>query len=436
LLKGVADGRVLTKQELRDVGSFTDPELPNSMRALAANAHGNLQPTQNGRFRPMESNACDNCTNDCSDKAKNCGVDAFTDLDPISLFGCFGHWYDCMNNCNNPGGPCCSVSCSSGTCCATGQSCCGGTGGTPPTCCDDGSVCVSGIFDGVYQYSYCCPAGSAPAGCQYTDDGFNVTMYCRQPNQTCCGYEGVCNSGQTCVNAEWGICCPSGQDYCADALTCCDGKCITYNRGTSAETQVCCPKPNVIWGDSTPAGNPTCCAPENCRTSSTGKRVCCDHPPCGDVCCESPATCHNGKCGVGQPCGNTFCGFGEQCCDGKCCGSCCAGGCCPSSDDTCINGHCCSKQQSCGSICCSSGQFCSHGRCMSGCPDGMDLSRAPDGTLTCCPLYQCNNPSNDNICIENSCPGGVCCGPNQVCCPGNFPGQFRCSNPPCPPTSQ
>ncbi len=348
LLKGIADGRILTKEELHNVSSFSDPELSNSMRALVANAHRNLQTGQKGVRRPMESNACDNCDNDCDDKAKSCGVDSFTSLDPVELFGCYKTWYDCRNNCNNPGGPCCNVNCGNGTCCATGQSCCGGSGGTPPTCCDNGSVCVSGIFQGVTQYSYCCPGGSDAAGCQYTDDGFNITMYCRQPNQTCCGYEGVCNSGQFCANAEWGICCSSGQDYCANSLTCCNGKCITYNRGTSAEHQECCTNPNVIWGDPNSAGNSTCCAPANRRTASSGKHVCCDHPLCGDVCCESPAICQNGKCGIGTPCGNTYCGFGEQCCGGKCC------------NGTCLNGKSCcpNTQQACGNACCPPGQLC------------------------------------------------------------------------------
>jgi hypothetical protein len=67
-----------------------------------------------------------------------------------------------------------------------------------------------------------------------------------------------------------------------------------------------------------------------------------------------------------------------------------------------------------------------------GCPQGEDISTAPDGTVTCCPLYQCNNPSNDNICVANSCPGGICCLPNQVCCPTVLPGHYRCSYPPCP----
>ena len=348
LIKGIADGRILSKGELRNVNSFSDTELSNSMRALAENAHSNLQRGQKGVRRPMESNACDNCNNDCDDKAKACGATSFATLDPFQLVGCYKDWHDCKDNCNSSGGPCCSVSCGNGTCCATGQSCCGGSGGTPPTCCDNGSVCVSGIFQGTTPYSYCCPGGSDAAGCQYTDDGFNIIMYCRQSNQSCCGYEGVCNSGQFCANAEWGICCASGQDYCDKALTCCNGKCITYNRGSSSEHQECCAKPKVIWGDPNSAGNATCCAPENLRTSSSGKHVCCDHALCGDTCCESPAICQNGKCGVGTFCGKTYCGFGEQCCNGKCC------------IGTCLNGKLCcpASQQACGNACCPSGELC------------------------------------------------------------------------------
>jgi hypothetical protein len=35
LIKGIADGRILSKEELRNVNSFSDTELSNSMRVLA-----------------------------------------------------------------------------------------------------------------------------------------------------------------------------------------------------------------------------------------------------------------------------------------------------------------------------------------------------------------------------------------------------------------
>lgn len=425
-IKAIADGKPVNTPNLTGLNQYVDEQLHNSVRVLAGNAHENLSIGNSRARRVVDNGACDNCVNDCTDKAKNCSVDAFTDLDPIALFGCAGHWMDCMNNCNNPGGPCCSVSCNNGQiCCAVGQTCCGGTAGTPPTCCDAGAVCISGIFDGVTQYSYCCPAGSDPAGCQYTDDGININMYCRAPGQTCCGYEGVCNSGQTCINPQWGLCCPNGQPLCSGSFACCDGACITYNAGTSAQNQACCAHPNVIWGDARSGVNPVCCPPQSCRTSSRGQKICCDQPLCGDVCCVGSGVCHDGKCGVGEPCGSSFCGFGEPCCGGKCCPA----------GSTCLNGKCCPQLQSCGTVCCSSGQFCSEGRCMSGCPNGMDIARAPDGSEICCPLYQCNNPSDDNICLQAACPG-LCCGPNKVCCPTELPGHYTCSFAPCPPTAQ
>jgi hypothetical protein len=110
--------------------------------------------------------------------------------------------------------------------------------------------------------------------------------------------------------------------------------------------------------------------------------------------------------------------------------TCCNGICCPE-NTKCIGGQCCPIAQSCGSVCCASGQFCTNGSCVSTCPEGEDLSTAPNGTQMCCQLFQCDDPSNDNVCVAASCPG-VCCAPQQVCCPTGSPGIYTCSFPPCP----
>ena len=46
----------------------------------------------------MESNACDNCNNDCDDKAKACGATSFATLDTFQLVGCYKDWNDCKDN--------------------------------------------------------------------------------------------------------------------------------------------------------------------------------------------------------------------------------------------------------------------------------------------------------------------------------------------------
>ncbi len=139
---------------------------------------------------------------------------------------------------------------------------------------------------------------------------------------------------------------------------------------------------------------------------------------CGSACCASGETCNDGQCGYGQACGNDFCGFGATCCGGSCC------------NGTCMNGDaCCSTAQTCGDQCCGAGQFCSNGACVTGCPDGTDISTSPTGTELCCPLYQCHNPTNDDVCVAASC-NESCCAPGQVCCnSAASPGGLACNDP-------
>jgi hypothetical protein len=143
------------------------------------------------------------------------------------------------------------VQCGNDICCSSDQFCCG----TQPGgyCCDNGSICVKGQLE-IWLYSYCCSAGSDPAGCQTDVGGRQLVAYCRQADQTCCGPFGPCNRGQYCADATFCICCPAGQSFCGG--NCCDGTCLTYNKGTSAENRVCCPKPTV---------GPICCAPTIAR---------------------------------------------------------------------------------------------------------------------------------------------------------------------------
>jgi hypothetical protein len=269
------------------------------------------------------------------------------------------------------------------TCFIPGNGCCK-TPCHPLSCCDSNEQCCgSDVCCGPTNVEVCgnaaqgaCCEADAPVGC-----GDETGVICCAPNSTCCATGTCCSAGNVCMPG--GTCCPSN--------AVCNGSCC-------------------------PTG-------QTCLTAPGGAKVCCDPAKlCGTVCCDGQgATCVNGRCGVGQPCGNTFCGF-ENCCGGTCCAT------------SCINGRCCPTQNTCGSICCPAGQVCSTGHCVSTCPNGMDFSWAPDGTATCCPLYQCLNPSNDNVCVEASC-AGVCCGQKQVCCRSSG-GQYSCMNPPCPTLAQ
>jgi hypothetical protein len=286
---------------------------------------------------------------------------------------CVAAYAGCVSAGFVPGSACCGTMCAPFSCCDSDQQCCGSD-----VCCGPTSDSVCGSA----EYGECCQA-SAPKGC-----GDETEIVCFAANSTCCpissDYSLACPPGNVCL--EGGSCCPSNS-YCGG---------------------ICCP------------------TGQTCRQGSSGAFVCCDRAPCGGMCCDLPFSCVNGQCG--NPCGNTVCGgLTEFCCGGT---TCCA--------TLCANGRCCPAQSVCGSICCASGQICSNGRCVtsSGCPDGMATATAPDGSVTCCQLYQCNNPSNDNICTAAACPGGVCCGQNQVCCPGEFAGQWNCSNPPCPTIAQ
>jgi len=418
----IGDGLPLSDEALRSPNAFRDARLEASSRRLIDAASTRASELRHSAIDAMSTTACDSCNNNCDERAIGCSIPAYALLEPWLLFGCAQDWYNCHQNCNRSGGPCCKTDCGNGTCCPDTQVCCGGVNGEPPTCCDARSVCVTGIADGIYPYAYCCPAGSS--GCQDSQNG-SVILYCRGPHETCCGWDNVCKGEEFCANSYWGICCAGGDTYCANAAICCDGNCITYNAGTSAQQEHCCHKPNVIWGHGGANTNPVCCPPAYCRTASNGEQVCCATPLCGDVCCTSPGVCRGGICEVGAPCGHTTCGLVNTCCGGRCCPE----------NTKCINDQCCPTAQSCGSVCCAPGQFCSNGTCYSTCPDGADISTAPDGSQMCCQLYQCNNPSNDNICVAASCPG-VCCAPNQVCCPTGTPGRYVCSYPPCGPVAQ
>jgi hypothetical protein len=232
------------------------------------------------------------------------------------------------------------------------------------------------------------------------------------------------------------------------ALAACDGTslgCVAY-----CDAAKCCPKLCGVPNPFDP-GSGCCDSGEACVSDSdpNARQGCCptDHAACGGNCCATGDTCcGNTCCGSGSQCLNGVCCpsttkavCNGQCCDGACgadgnccpwpnhvCGSTCCGAfnsciqgvCCPNSTDQVINGQCCGAQNVCGKSCCGYGQTCQNGACVAlYCPQGQDFCTQPNGQAMCCNLYQCDNPSNDNICTAGCC-NGQCCGAGQKCCGG------------------
>ena len=417
VVQGFADGHRVTNEQQSSVA--VDPDLKKSMENLIASARRNLESCGSAKLTPLDApkdpNACQFCINECEIKfwAGIAGTSSQAIAGNvlgviIGLGGTEIGTEECLHGCNKAGGPCCATECAGegGVCCASNQFCCGTS---PIDCCNDGSVCATAPDPG-FDLKFCCPAGSKPVGCQAMS-GVQQALYCLHPGQTCCGFYGVCDSGQFCADVEFSVCCPDGQSFCnanvpppppggfgpptGPAGFCCDGKCITFNAGTTAEHQVCCPKPNVVCGETSASGGPTCCPPNNCRTFKVGnflRHVCCDQPLCGNECCAPGEKCINGKCELGQPCGNTFCGI---------------------TTPDCCNGVCCERGQCCNNVCCSSTQTCVNGKCTNqGCPPGQ--TACPDKPGLCC-------PPNTTCCPSVN----TCCPANTTCCLGRgcFPGQ-------------
>ena len=362
-------------------GPIISPRLQSGVSQLKEKAHSELQIclSGGGQRRPLEVSG---------PNFQNTPTDAYTPACQGCYNGCNGTLQICLDTAGiftlGLAVPACYAAFTGciAICFIPGNSCCQ-TPCSLLSCCDsDQQCCGSDVCCGPTSAQVCgdaaqgaCCEADAPVGC-----GDSTAVICCGSNATCCAAGDCCAANTTCMPG--GMCCPSN--------AVCNG--------------LCCP------------------TGQTCQTSSTGSHVCCDRPLCGQVCCDPPATCVNGRCGLGEPCGSTFCGLTETCCGGTCCGT------------ACIDGQCCPVQNTCGSVCCPSGQVCVNGRCTSTCPDGMDFSWAPDGTVNCCELYQCNNPSNDNVCVEAAC-GSICCGHNLVCCRTET-GQYKCSSPPCPSNAQ
>ena len=142
--------------------------------------------------------------------------------------------------------------------------------------------------------------------------------------------------------------------------------------------------------------------------------ACCLYPD--DPCCVDPDSCRceacTGECPDGSEptddtdangcpvCCQKICEADEVKCHGACCatGTVCAadGSCCPETQFVCgetccemgylcVDGSCCSAEQSCGETCCPDGETCVDGQCQEGpCPNGTLVSLNGVDNFYCC----------------------------------------------------
>ena len=245
-------------------------------------------------------------------------------------------------------------------CCPTGTTCdatrgCVDVGYAPPcgtgtlcgtTCCASGETCDGGTCRAITVSITCpadLPAQCGPAGpCCPTDFTCIAGSSCECVGASCkaatLGPQGVscgtadafCDNGDACSTAE---CCatstPSacGSACCADGDACVDGACsCPADHPTACGTTCCDAEDTCVAGACTAScgGAPVCgafcctggCAGETCGCPS-------DHPVgCGDACCLAGATCiDNADCTCPADrtaCGDDCCAPGESCQDGTC----------------------------------------------------------------------------------------------------------------------
>lgn len=354
-IQGTIDGRAIVPfapgMDLNEM-KFTDgkpppvvkiePQILQAMNDIVAKGHGaastclkthGSQPVQHHAQSP----ACIACNDHCSDKywtcaeiaGAACGLALFgwAACEELALIKCQTDYDSCVRDCSAPGEVCCPVKCDSGGCCEEGSTCCHNSQrGT--SCCGSGMRCASeNTPNGI-----CCPQDSGPA----------CLNHC-------------CPTGQICVDATRGICCPAGTRLCGD--TCCpiDRPCL---------------------------GNGLCC---NTGDSLCGGECCPREVPCiDDFCCRPP---------VSRICGTVCCPGLLACCNEVCCGD----------NDLCVdNKICCPRDRVCGHICCPSGQKCQN-------PATQTCAPCPSGTEPCVSV------GSNGITVAICCPPGANCCAGKCC---------------------
>ncbi len=382
------------------------------------------------------------CCNSATDS--NCGGMCVNELTDSN------HCGSCTNAC--PGGD----SCTSGTCCPTGDilcngvcsnssnddtNCggCAGAGGTNCTLtgktCSNGICCAAGTTN---TGGICCPSGQTNTGgicCPIGDSNCSGACVNEQTDNNHCGNcTTTCISPKLCSAGTCSASCGTGTTYCSGTNTCADLSSDNANCGTCGHActggQTCsggvcgCNDPNFptlcngtctnITQDTNNCGAcGTACSPgQVCDpTTTTPVAICCDLglSVCGTSCIDLSS--NNSNCGF---CGNA-CGAGSTCVNGSCA--------CPFGELSCGASGCKavgvdpSNCGSCGNVCGATKPYCVSNSCVATCP--APLCGTGSGASA-----ECINPQDDNThcgaTISNgSCVGGTdCTASGKVCSDG------------------
>lgn len=385
--------------------------------------------TQNSYYACGGAQACQGCTNECSNGQQGCSSElthswvcaqwddddclerVYTACDETGIcdaetLACLGT--ECEPQCGGKecGGDGCGGNCGS---CGANQSCSGGDcicigeqcGGL---CCPPGAQCANGA---------CCLASCA--GKQCGGDG-------------CGGSCGQCTGNSVCSQGQC-VCTPAceGKECGGDG---CGGNCGACQVGFACQGGAC-----VCVAD---CGGKTCgedgcggicgTCPEGLTCTKDGSCECvtsCANKECGDDGCGGAC----GQCMVGEPCVGGIC-ICEPSCDGAECGPDSCGGTCGvcGANEVCANGLCECIPECAGKVCgdngcnglcgeCEDNFFCEAGACKEGecVPQCTNLDCGPDGCGGIC--GQCGP---DEECLINLCEPIVCepkcidknCGPD------------------------
>lgn len=280
-------------------------------------------------------------------------------------------------------------------------------------CSAGAAACVAGVsvacVASLVFYAVC--EAAAVAGCVAAYIG--CVAGCNATGAPCCpvscGSVACCETEETCLNAEIGICCSPGKTPCVGE-TCCSATQTCIDSGPNAG--ICC-QPEDICGN-------TCCdAGDSCIASVS---LCCPsgEDPCDNKCCEEGETClGDGLCCDPQnACGTACCDELDSCIESLslCCGfnsPACGNGCCPAGEQCLPGNTCCPLGRGCGNFCCPPGNSCD------------------TDTLTC---VACPNPTDTPCAAGGCCPAGMNCTSFEgICCPQ---GECSCSGGPCQPCGE
>jgi hypothetical protein len=385
------------------------------------------------------------CCNNATDS--NCGGACVNELTDRN------HCGSCTNAC--PGGD----SCTSGTCCPTGDilcngacsnssnddtNCggCAGAGGTNCTLtgksCSNGICCAPGTSN---SGGICCPSGQQNSGgicCPINQTNCGGTCVNELTDNNHCGScTTVCIAPKVCDGT--GTCnasCGPGTMYCAGTNTCSDVSTDNANCGTCGHactggqtcvggTCGCNTAPFItncsgtctdLTQDTNNCGTcGTACAPgQLCdQTATAPPAICCDLglSVCGTSCANLSSD--NNNCGF---CGNV-CGSGSTCTNGSCA--------CPFGEVACGGGGCKAvgvdpgNCGACGNVCgvgANAGKpYCVSNSCVATCP--APLCGTGSGATA-----QCINPQDDNkhCGASGTCTGGTdCTATGKVCSAGS-----------------